>query len=131
MIRRKMSLWTVCLRKRLFRIFPDSHFWNYPPEKSNPPGFINMKYFCQLFTLIAWIDVMFMITNLIKPRIGKLILTHLIGNNCPEFRNGLLDCYFIKLTLRMIAWNFVSGHPVSVILQKCITKMAVAFKPGP
>ena len=39
-----MSLWTVCLRKRLFRIFPDSHFRNYPSEKSNRPGFINMKY---------------------------------------------------------------------------------------
>ena len=24
---------------------------------------------------------------------------HLIGNNCPEFRNGHLDCYIFKLTL--------------------------------
>ena len=30
---------------------------------------------------------------------GKLILNHLIGNNYPEFRNGLLDRYFFKLTL--------------------------------
>ena len=30
---------------------------------------------------------------------GKLILNHLIRNNYPEFRNGLLDCYFFKLTL--------------------------------
>ena len=42
---------------------------------------------------------MLMITNLIEPRMGKLILSHLIVNNCPEFRNGLLDSYFFKLTL--------------------------------
>ena len=41
----------------------------------------------------------FMITNLIEPRMWKLILNHLIGNNCPEFRNGLLDSYFFKLNL--------------------------------
>ena len=29
----------------------------------------------------------------------KLTLNHLIGNNCPEFHNGLLDSYFFKLTL--------------------------------
>ena len=40
-----------------------------------------------------------MITNLIEPRMGKLILSHLIVNNCLEFRNGLLDSYFFKLTL--------------------------------
>ena len=40
--------------------------------------------------------VMFMITNLIKSRLEKLVLNHLIGNNCPMFRNGLLD--FFKLT---------------------------------
>ena len=40
-----------------------------------------------------------MITTLIKPRNGKLVLDRLIGNNCPEFRNGLLNIYFFKLTL--------------------------------
>ena len=40
-----------------------------------------------------------MITNLIEPRMGKLILNYLIGNNCPEFCDGILDSYFIKLTL--------------------------------
>ena len=30
------------------------------------------------------------ITNMIKLRMGKLILNHLIRNNCPEFHNGLL-----------------------------------------
>ena len=40
-----------------------------------------------------------MIMNLIKPRVGKLLLNNLIGNNCPEFRNGRLDSYFFKLTL--------------------------------
>ena len=32
-------------------------------------------------------------------RMGKLILNHLIWNNCPEFCNGLLGSYFFKLTL--------------------------------
>ena len=42
---------------------------------------------------------MSVITNLIDPRIRKLILNHLTGNNCPEFCNGFLDTYFFKLTL--------------------------------
>ena len=42
---------------------------------------------------------MLMIINLIEPRIGKLIINHLIGNTFSEFRNGLLDSYFFKLTL--------------------------------
>ena len=40
--------------------------------------------------------VMFAITNLIKPRMGKLILYHLIQNNCPDFRNGILDSFFLQ-----------------------------------
>ena len=39
-----------------------------------------------------------MIINLIKPCMGKLILNHLVGNNRQEFRNGLFDSYFFKLT---------------------------------
>ena len=49
---------------------------------------------------------MFMITNLIEPRMGKLMLNHLIGKNCPEFLNGLL-------------WDFVFS---------IITKIPVPFK---
>ena len=41
---------------------------------------------------------MFTITNLIEPRMRKLTLNHLIGNNCPKFRNGTLSSYFFKLT---------------------------------
>ena len=40
---------------------------------------------------------MFLMTNLIEPRMEKLIINHLIGNNCPEFRHGFLDLYFFKL----------------------------------
>ena len=43
--------------------------------------------------------VMFMITILIKTRWEKVILNHLIGNNCPELPNGLPDSYFFKLNL--------------------------------
>ena len=58
---------------------------------------------------------MFMNTSLIEPRMGKLTLHHLIGNNCLEFRNGLLDSYFYKLTLG------------SDCLKLCFS--VVAFKP--
>ena len=51
-----------------------------------------------LFQVFHSKKVMFMISNLIEPRLGKLIL-HLIGNNCPEFRIGPLDNCFFKLTL--------------------------------
>ena len=37
--------------------------------------------------------------DLIGPRMEKLILNNLIGNNCPEFCNGFLDSYLFKLTL--------------------------------
>ena len=40
-----------------------------------------------------------MATNLIEPCMGKLILNHLTGNNCPDFRKEDLDSYFFKLTL--------------------------------
>ena len=39
-----------------------------------------------------------MITNLIEPRMGKLILNHLTGNNCQELCNGPPDSYFFRLT---------------------------------
>ena len=56
---------------------------------------------------------MFMITNSIKPRIGKLILNNLTGNNCPEFCNGLLDSYFFKLTSDGDCLELVSGQSLS------------------
>ena len=57
-----------------------------------------------------------MITNLTELCMGKLILNHLIGNNCSEFRNELANCYFFKITL---------GSEVIITLQK----KTVAFKP--
>ena len=50
-------------------------------------------------SLIAFHTSVCHVTNLIKPHLGKLILNYLIGSNCQEFRNGLLDSYFFKLTL--------------------------------
>ena len=44
--------------------------------------------------------VIFMITELVEPRMEKLILNHLTENNCTEFLDGRLDSYFLKLTLR-------------------------------
>ena len=71
---------------------------------------------------------MFMITNLIEPRMGKLILNHLIGNNRPEFRNGFMDSYFFKRTLKsnclkkqLFLGSRIQNHPN-------ITKIQVALK---
>ena len=73
---------------------------------------------------------MFMITNFIEPRMEKLIFNHLIGNDCPEFQNRLLDSYFFKLTLgsdclELCFWEVA----FKTILSINITKIPVAFKP--
>ena len=93
-------------------------------------------YFYQLLAVIAWwvafmqVYVSFMITNLIELGMEKLILNHMIGNNCPEFCNGLPDSYFFKLILRsdcleVCFWTitFKSSWFSN------ITKIPVAFKP--
>ena len=56
---------------------------------------------------------MFMITNVIELCMGKVIPNHLIRNNYPESRNGLLDVYIFKLTLGSDYWYFVSGQSLS------------------
>ena len=93
-------------------------------------------YFYQLLAVIAWwvafmqVYVSFMITNLIELCMEKLILNHLIGNNCPEFCNGLPDSCFFKLILRsdcleVCLWTvtFKSSWFSN------ITKIPVVFKP--
>ena len=58
-----------------------------------------------------------------RTRTGMLILNHLIENNCPQFRDGLLDSYFFKLTLgsdclELRLWEFAFKTITnSVILQ--------------
>ena len=75
-------------------------------------------------TLSIQVGVMFMVTNLIEPRMGKLISNNLIGNKCPGFRDGLLGSYFFKLTLGSVSMELFfldsrfQNHPESVILQK-------------
>ena len=75
-----------------------------------------------------------MITNLIKPRMRKLILNHLIGNDSPEFHNGLLGCYFFKLNLGSDCWNFLflrspfQNHLDLVISQKQRSLSNLSFK---
>ena len=72
-------------------------------KKCNIPVFVNMKLVFLLAvyanSLVDSFPYMLMITNLIEPRVRKLILKHLIGNIFSEFRNGFLDSYFFKLTL--------------------------------
>ena len=69
-----------------------------------------------------------MIANLVEPRIGKLILNHLIRINCPELRNGLLDSYFSKKNLgsdclELFFW-VISLNPSQL---SNITKIPVPF----
>ena len=64
---------------------------------------------------------MFMNTNFIEPRIGRLILINLIGNKTPEFCNALLDSYLLKLNLgsdclELCFW--AQNHPDAIILHK-------------
>ena len=78
---------------------------------------------------------MFMITNLIGPRIGKQIQNHLILNNYPEFRNERLESYLFKRTLRsgmeqctLFLGSRFQKHPDSVILQKYQSLSNQTFK---
>ena len=69
-----------------------------------------------------------------QPDIGKLILNHLILNNCTELRNRLLDSYFLKLTLgsdclEHCFWiENLKNYPDSAILQKCQLLSIPGFK---
>ena len=60
-----------------------------------------------------------MITNFMEVRMGKLILNHLIRNNCPEFGNGLLDNYFFKLT---VGRDFLEPCFSTLALKTIVTK---------
>ena len=64
--------------------------------------------------------VTFMMTNLSERRMGKLILDDLIGNNCPEFRNGLLGSNFFKLTLGSdcLELQFWTGAFTNILTQQ-------------
>ena len=67
-----------------------------------------------------------MIANLIESRMAKLILNHLIR----EFRNGIPDSYFFKLTLgsdylELCFWAVA----FKTILTRYYLKISVAFKP--
>ena len=42
---------------------------------------------------------MIMTIKFMELHMGKLMLNHLIGNNCAEFGVGRLDSYFFKLSL--------------------------------
>ena len=72
---------------------------------------------------------MFMITNLIGLRIGKLLLGILIGINWPEFRNRLLDSYFFKLTLGSDCLELCFWAVAFKTILKNTTEIPVAFKP--
>ena len=84
--------------------FLDCYFFNLPNRtsgKSNRPVFVNMNL---VFLSAVCADSLAFyssichvyVTNLIELRMGKLILNHFFRNNCPEFRNGLLNSYFFR-----------------------------------
>ena len=65
---------------------------------------------------------MFVITNLVETRFGKLILNHFIGINCPEFRRGVADSYFFKLTLGSDCLDFCSWSVAFKTILTCESK---------
>ena len=128
------------LRRCLLKIFPDSHFWNYIEEKSVRPVLLNMSLVLVLTTCANGLAdsfsckyyVMFIITNLIEWRMGKITLNHFVGNNCPEFCNRFLDSFVFKLTLGCDVWNFVSRQLLSKpSWLSNITKKSATSKPEP
>ena len=70
------------------------------------------------------------ITNLIEPRVGKRILNHLIGNNCPEFCNELPEYLLFQTDLKkrlfgtLFLHSCFQNHPDSKILQKYQSRSA-------
>ena len=70
-----------------------------------------------------------MITNLIKPLIGKPILNHLIGSNCPEFGSGLLDSYFFKLDLKSDCLELFSGQSLLKPSWLSVILVILSFEP--
>ena len=80
-----------------------------------------------------WFMIMFMITNFIETRMGNLLLSHLIGNNYPEFHNGLLDSYFFKPTwgsgcLELCFWAVTFKTILTLILQIYQSLSSQSFK---
>ena len=64
---------------------------------------------------------------------GKLILNHLIGNSCPVFHYGHLECHFFKLTLgndclELFLDSRFKIYPDSVMLQKSLSLSNQSFK---
>ena len=77
---------------------------------------------------------MFMIINLSKPRLGKLIFNHLIENNCPEFHNELLDSYCFIPTLggdcvKLSFWAVTFNTILTQLYYKNISRFQSTFKP--
>ena len=84
-------LWTVTSETILKKKQPSVHFCMH--ELS-----IVISCLCQQLSGLISIRVyvMFMITNLMDVRMGKLTLNYLIRNSCPEFPNGLWVSDFFK-----------------------------------
>ena len=134
----------VCnfIKKRLqHRCFPV----NFAKFSGRP----NLKNICERLILVfllaacasSLVDrfsykyVMFIITNLIEPRMGKLMVNHLIGNGCPEFckqwtsRQLLFQIDFGKwLFGTLFLGSPFQNHPDSVMLKNYQSLSNQSFK---
>ena len=100
----------------------------------NYPTFVfksTSSFISCLCWLAPWIashtSVMIMIITLLESHMGKLILNHLIGNNCAEFGVGLLDSYFFKLSLEsdsLELWFWTVGFKTILSHNDNITKLS-------
>ena len=77
-----------------------------------------------------------LITNLMEPWMGQRILNHFVRNNCPQFRNGLQDSYFFKLTLESVPLELFEQSLSTPFYQKkipaqfsALERNFICFKP--
>ena len=100
----------------------------------NYPTFVfkNTSIFVSCLCWLAqWLtfhtSVMIMTISLIESHMGKLILNHLIGNDCPKFGVELLDNYFFKLSLgsdSLELWFWTVGFKTILSHNDNITKLS-------
>ena len=70
-----------------------------------------------------------MITNLIKPHMGKRILNQFIGNICPELCNGLLkQLLYQTVSGTLFRDSCFQNHPDSVLLEKYQSRSNQGFE---
>ena len=125
-----MVVWNISVLFLLKACLSEKHPFSF--RKHELDVFISYLHLVDSFPCL-WFMIMFMITNFIETRTGKLLLGHLIGNNNPEFHNGLLDSYFFKPTLgscclKLCFWAVTFKTILTLIVQIYQSLSGQSFK---